>query len=135
MRSPPWNDTENGALVALYFVMLDNAQAGKPYNKAAMIRCAQENPEHPSQGSFAGNLSERSRGSIEAKLMNASAAHRDLVASSVDNPELHTMDGHGYRCLSNYQADLKTAMQSELDGREARFEDAEVRRAEQRAGA
>ena len=115
-RNPPWSDSENHALVALYFVMLDNAVAGKPYNKAAMIRSAQQNPEHASQGSFAGNLSERSRGSIEAKLMNASAAHHDL------NPEAETMHGHGYRALSNYQATLSEAMLFALQNRVLRTE-------------
>ena len=110
-RNPPWSDRENHALVALYFVMLDNAVAGKPYNKAAMIRSAQQNPEHASDGSFAGNLSERSRGSIESKLMNASACHMDLERGDV------TMHGYGYRALSNYQATLKQAMDKMLTRR------------------
>ena len=109
-RNPPWSDSENHALVALYFVMLDNAVAGKPYNKAAMIRSAQQNPEHASQGSFAGNLSERSRGSIESKLMNASAAHRDVYEAAAVYPAPVTMDGYGYRMLCNYQAALRDAM-------------------------
>lgn len=101
MRKPSWNDTENAAVIALYFVMQGHAAKGQPYNKAAMIRCAQENPEHPSQGSFAGNLAERSRGSIEAKLMNVTAVLHDLGRDDV------SMTEHGYRPLSNYQSDLK----------------------------
>ena len=82
-------------------VMQGHAAKGQPYNTAAMIRCAQENPEHPSQGSFAGNLAERSRGSIEAKLVNVTAVLHDLGRDDV------SMTEHGYRPLSNYQSDLK----------------------------
>ena len=119
-RNPPWSDSENHALVALYFVMLDNAVAGKPYNKAAMIRSAQgradqwQNASHDSDGNAI--LRNRSRGSIESKLMNASAAHHDL------NPEAETMHGHGYRALSNYQATLSEAMLFALQNRVLRTE-------------
>ena len=44
--------------------------------------------------------------------MNASAAHRDL------RPGAETMDGYGYRCLPNYQATLKVAMNTGLAGEE-----------------
>ena len=107
MRSPPWNDAENGALVALYFVMLERAIAGDAYNKAAMIRNEIDQPDAPNR-LMTYPLADRSRGSVEAKLMNASAAHRDLV------PGATTMDGYGYRCLSNYQAALKDAMAAAL---------------------
>jgi hypothetical protein len=100
--SKPWTDTENGALVALYFVMLALAESGKPYSKAAMIRAAQTG--HGGSESYAGKLIDRSKGSIEFKLMNASAAHLDCL------PDATTMHGFGYRELSNYQAALKEAM-------------------------
>ena len=116
-RNPPWSDSENSALVALYFAMLDMALAGKTYNKAGMVRAAQ-NGMGPRQLEtmhahelFLGKLNNRSRGSIEAKLMNASAAHHDL------NPEAETMHGHGYRALSNYQAALSHAMLHALQNR------------------
>ncbi len=97
----PWQDHENAALVTLYFAMLDHAIAGEKYNKAAMIRGTQR---------ASSALCKRSRGSIEAKLMNASAAHRDLGGTP-------TMDGYGYRALSNYQKTLKDAMRTKLERR------------------
>jgi len=100
----PWTDDENAAVIRLYFDMLSLATAGASYNKAGMIRSYQFTDE----GRHAEALSNRSRGSIEAKLMNCSAAHRDL------QPRAETMDGHGYRALSNYQGALRTAMHSEL---------------------
>lgn len=108
-RQPPWNEAENAALVALYFSMLDKAVKGNAYNKAAMVRYQQIGAN-----GVAGPLFSRSKGSIEAKLMNASAAHRDLGGAV-------TMDGYGYRCLSNYQASLKDAVFHELRARDNRF--------------
>ncbi len=115
----PWTDAENAALIALYFTMLDHATAGEAYNKAAMIRAAQGEQTSNQRGGAFTPLSNRSRGSIEAKLMNASAAHRDLGGTP-------TMDGYGYRALSNYQKTLKDAMAAALaneaaDGRAARL--------------
>lgn len=103
-RSKPWSDIENTAVVALYFDMLESAMAGEKYVKAAMIRKAQ----YP-EAEFRGPLWNRSRQSIEFKLMNCSAAHADLY------PGDETMDGHGYRAMPNYQADLKKAVQIKLN--------------------
>jgi hypothetical protein len=103
----PWTDQENAALVALYFAMLDKAITGQSYNKAAMIRAARG----IHSGVSFGPLCSRSRGSIEAKLMNASAAHRDISGAVI------TMNDHGYRCLSNYQKSLKVAMQTVINAR------------------
>jgi hypothetical protein len=92
--------------------MLDKAVDGAAYNKAAMIRNAQDiywmNQNQPDAPTA---LDARSRGSIEAKLMNASAAHRDI------DPDATTMDCYGYRALSNYQAALKQAMTEEIAAR------------------
>jgi hypothetical protein len=108
----PWTPGENRALVAMYFTMLDAATIGAAYSKAGMIRQAQGTQPATDFGrQFAGELAHRSRGSIEAKLMNATAAHRDLYPGDV------TMDGYGYRALANYQASLKEAMQDELNRR------------------
>jgi hypothetical protein len=114
MRSPPWNDIENAAIIRLYFDMLGFAVAGHQYNKAGMIRSYQFTDE----GKHPEALSNRSRGSIEAKLMNTSAAHRDLL------PDATTMDGYGYRCLSNYQGALKVAMTDALYNRAEQAEQA-----------
>jgi len=110
-RAPAWTPAENAAVIALYFAMLDKAVAGQPYTKAAMIRVAKEGiSEQDMAGPFdystpyAGLLGVRTKGSIEAKLMNCTAVHRELA------PNATTMDGYGYRALSNYQAALKQAM-------------------------
>jgi hypothetical protein len=105
----PWTPAENAALVRLYFAMLsaqrNQDQHGMTYNKAGMIRHFRgEALGAWLDGDDHGALANRTRGSIEAKLMNASACHRDLMPSS------ETMDDHGYRALSNYQAALKEAM-------------------------
>jgi hypothetical protein len=84
-----WTRDENVALVGLYSAMLNEVLAGRKYNKAAMIRVAQ-----------AGSLSDRSRGSIEAKLMNLTAVYRDLG-------QAYTMEHHGYKALSGYQKGLR----------------------------
>ena len=112
-RRPAWTDRENAALARLYCDMLGLATAGHAYNKAGMVRSYQGTDDAPEA------LHARSRGSIEAKLMNATACHAKL------QPEAVTMDGHGYRALVNYQAALLTAMRTELPAHAAR----EARRA------
>lgn len=121
MKSPPWTPEENQAICALYFSMLDKATTGQNYNKAAMIRVAKEGiGEQDMAGPFdcstpyVGLLGVRTKGSIEAKLMNCTAAHRDLHGTP-------TMDGYGYRALSNYQATLKDAMLEALRRRDNDF--------------
>lgn len=129
MRNPAWIDTENAAAVALYFAMLDCAIAGKAYNKAAMIREATGRDKFGIIINNDAALIDRSRGSIEAKLMNISAAHRDYAPGST------TMDGFGYRCLSNYQSALKDALVSHIVMMELDSEIALAQANEQRAGA
>ncbi len=108
--SKPWTAAENEAVIDLYFGMLGRAKSGVAYSKAAMIRAAQGQAEIPTTGytiTF-GPLASRSKGSIEFKLMNCSAAHLDI------DPGATTMHGFGYRELSNYQADLKAIMRKQL---------------------
>ena len=114
----PWADEENAGCISLYFEMLDAATLGAEYNKAAMIRATQGKVfTDPDAVSLApAPLKVRSRGSIEAKLMNCSAAHRDVSAES--GGQAVTMDGYGYRALSNYQGKLKAAMAEGLKRRE-----------------
>ena len=119
MKNKAWTPEENRAVCALYFTMLDKAVPGEKYNKAALIRVAQDGigPRDLSETCnyatpFVGLLNARSRGSIEAKLMNCSAAHADLESGAV------TMDGYGYRALSNYQAALRDAMYKALQRRD-----------------
>lgn len=115
----PWEAAENMALASLYFDMLAAATAGESYNKAEMIRHRQRD-NGPGD---TGPLVNRSRGSIEAKLMNATACHADLMAERI-LPQAETMDGYGYRALANYQATLRGAVIVEYQRR------AEMRRAE-----
>jgi hypothetical protein len=134
-RSKPWSDIENGAIAALYFDMLDSAIAGSNYNKAAMIRYAQgsDDPKdaiHVKTDFIWDTLGDRSRQSIEFKLMNCSAAHQDLVPGAQC-----TMHEHGYRAMPNYQAGLKASMQAELMARQLDADIATSHANEQRAGA
>ena len=87
-----WTDTENVAVVALYRAMAARVESGEKYNKAAMIREAQ-----------AGALADRSRGSIESKLMNVTAIVEQFGCG-------RSMANHGYRPLPNYQASLRDAV-------------------------
>ncbi len=112
MRSKPWNEQENTAIVALYFEMLDAELDQQRYSKADHIRAVRGEPQTSVASFRNAPLADRSRGSIEFKLMNASAAHADIVTGA------ETMHGHGYRELPNYQAALKVAMEAELDARE-----------------
>ena len=123
-KKAPWTPAENLALARIYFTMLHAATNGHPYNKAQMIRTAQgisnrEDIPHDARAP----LHYRSRGSIEAKLMNASAAHRDLIAEGLlaAGP---TMATHGYKAWGNYQSTLKDAVIAEA------YRLAEMRKAE-----
>ena len=111
MRNKAWTTEENTALAALYFTMLDSAVAGLPYNKAALIRISQGGDPDGSIrtdcAAFSNKLRQRSRGSIESKLMNASACHAVIA------PNDTTMDGFGYRALNNYQSSLLDAIKEE----------------------
>lgn len=116
-RPGPWADKENADCVALYFVMLGLATTGQSYSKAHMIRTVRADTK-PNELAIAaglqcsdwGTLEDRSRASIEMKLMNCTAAHAKLQ----DGP---TMDNHGYRAMPNYQAQLETAMSEALTRR------------------
>ncbi|MGX9857362.1 DUF3883 domain-containing protein (plasmid) [Limimaricola variabilis] len=61
MNPSDWSDAENDAVVTAYFAVLSDELSGRPYNKAAQNRALQEQIG-------------RSRGSIEFKLCNVSAA-------------------------------------------------------------
>lgn len=111
-KRTPWEPAENLALARLYFTMLHAAAHGHPYNKAAMIRDVSQYRQNEQYYGIRKPLADRSRGSIEAKLMNASAAHRDLMREGLIRDGL-TMDGFGYRALPNYQRSLKDAVLAE----------------------
>ena len=83
MDSVDWSDTENDAVVASYFGMLSDELSGRRYNKASQNRALQEQTG-------------RSRGSIEFKLCNVSAACVGLGLPIIK----------GYRPRSNFQMSL-----------------------------
>lgn len=108
-RSAPWTEYENAAVVVLYFEMLDAEMAEQRYSKADHIRAFRGEAQTSHYALDHAPLATRSRGSIEFKLMNCSAAHADIVKGA------ETMHDHGYRALPNYQADLKTAMRESIE--------------------
>lgn len=113
-RPGPWTDTENAGCCALFFRMQHKAAAGQAYNKAEMIREERGEECRANPGGHLGKpLSQRSRPSIEMKLMNLSA-----VMESLGRPEL-SMSEHGYRAMPNYQANLKTMAVAVLAVRDA----------------
>ena len=89
-RPAPWSDIEIDACIGAYLLMRAAAELGNAYNKAAIIRELQTDV-----------LAGRSRGSIEAKFMNVSAA-----LAAIGREDL-SMSEHGYRPLANMQKALK----------------------------
>jgi len=107
----PWGLDEIDAGISLYLLMLACAANRRPYNKAAMIRHVQNNHAGPiDSGLNTAPLKERSRGSIEAKLMNVTAA-----VESLGRPDL-SMSEHGYRPFPNMQKALKERVAERIDG-------------------
>ena len=113
--STAWTDRENAAICALYFAMLDATLSNVRFNKRGVIRFMQGDGGDylPALVDMRGTLHARSRGSIEAKLMNCTAAHESLEAGA------HSMAEHGYRPLTRYQSALRIAMRDALAERVA----------------
>ena len=88
-RNPAWSDAENAALAAAYVEMARKSAEGISFNKSAIRRAL-----------MANELAARSNGSIEAKLMNFSAAAQDLGLPVVP----------GYKPAPNYQASIRVAL-------------------------
>lgn len=87
MNSGDWSDEENDAVVAAYFSMLSDELSGRPYNKAARNRLLQEQID-------------RSRGSVEFKLANISAAFQGFGLPIIA----------GYKPRFNFQMSLAEAV-------------------------
>jgi hypothetical protein len=102
--SGAWTHTEQQEVIELYDQMHRFATGGVEYNKAAMIRHARGESELPDGTKFAG-LKDRSKGSIEMKLMNITAA-----CEALDRPDL-SMAEFGYRPMVNMQKSLKDAVE------------------------
>lgn len=117
----PWTPDEQAAAVQAYNGMLEADNAGRPASKAAVIRWLRgdtqknrhsKNPDvtHAElAGIFwqRGTLAARSRGSVEAKFMNISAARADLERDTGEPwPILK-----GYKAAGNYQRSLVELIQ------------------------
>ena len=89
-----WTGEENEAIVAEYLDMLEQELAGQHFVKKRHNERVQ-------------SLTGRSRGSVEFKFQNASAALRDMHAPWVE----------GYKPARNYQASLSDAIEQALANR------------------
>ncbi len=95
-RNPPWDASENTAVIDAYFWMLDEQRAFRDVNKRAKYREL-----------MAGPLHRRSRQSIEHKMQNISAV---LQKHRIDWVE-------GLMPLANYQYDLGVTVEEVLAAR------------------
>ncbi|CAN1569056.1 hypothetical protein MCEMIH15_03082 [Caulobacteraceae bacterium] len=93
MASIDWSDEENDLIVAGYFDMLRLEIAGESFIKAERNRLLQK------------HLTKRSRGSIEFKHQNISAAMLGLNQPWIE----------GYKPMSNFQFTLVEALVRQLD--------------------
>jgi len=112
-----WSEQEQRALVAAYNAMMRASSTGKPFNKAAINRYLRNDSNNTKQElanhlqasqiglatvsppvSYCGALRDRSRGSVELKLMNISGARAHLGLPILP----------GYKAAPNYQKSLET---------------------------
>ena len=91
-KGTPWNIEEIEATVRAYFDMLEREVRGEPYRKSDAIAL------------LAPVLPDRSRGAIELKFQNVSAVLDEEGSNWID----------GYKPMSHYQQDLRTAVLSYL---------------------
>ncbi len=89
-----WTDEEQSAVVAEYFAMLEQELVKQPYKKTEHNRRAQA-------------ATSRSKGSVEFKFANVSAALRDMHVPYID----------GYKPRANYQSSLSHVVEKFLMGR------------------
>lgn len=116
-RPAPWTPEENRAVCIVYHAMqqIQDMAPGAKF-KAHVIRAAQGQPkpgdeDHTGDASaYAGRLSNRSKGSIEAKLMNVTA----ILEANPPLDQFSLAEG-GYRPLANAQTALKVAVMDHFD--------------------
>lgn len=89
MKGKPWNIDEQRAVCFAWSIMELATEQGIKFNKSAIRREL-----------IAGPLANRSNGSIEAKLMNVSAAAVDIGLRPLK----------GYKPAPNYQASLRDVL-------------------------
>ena len=122
-KSKPWTEAEQRACIKAYHAMLYR-ECTHSVNKAAVNRwlrgeskdsdhhviaeAFKENPYWPVSAN--GALAKRSRGSLEMKMMNISAARAELGLPQIN----------GYKPLGNIQTSLKLMVADEagLNGRD-----------------
>lgn len=105
-----WTADEIDAVISLYFAMRVLVEYGEKFNKRQLIREQQSHYDSEIGCTVAGPLADRSRGSVEMKLMNVTAC-----IESLDAPEF-SMAEHGYRPLYSYQAALRIAVEKHIIG-------------------
>ena len=87
-KGAPWNTGEIEATVRAYFAMLEKELRGEPYRKTDAI------------ASLAPLLPGRTHAAIEMKFQNISAVLDEEGSAWID----------GYKPMSHYQQDLRTAL-------------------------
>jgi hypothetical protein len=121
----PWTAEERAAVIGLYLEMRADADytertGTKSHTKAGRIREAMQATTQPAgfkATPYTAELRNRSKGSIEAKLMNITAALEiiaaDRIHSDADRAVAHrlSMKTRGYKPLANMQADLFSDVQ------------------------
>jgi len=106
-----WTEAEQAAAITAYNLMLAADNSGTKYNKAAFNRALRSEDTAKDLLSIGaagwphdfalGALAARSRGAVEAKMMNISAAREKLGLPILK----------GYKAAGNYQRSLETAIQ------------------------
>lgn len=102
MAAKDWNQSEIDSCIGMYIAMRVLVEREVPFVKAQLLReiIGAATPAQP-KGNPGAPLYSRSKGSVEMKLMNITAALESLGRDDLSMAE------HGYRPLKNIQASLK----------------------------
>jgi hypothetical protein len=111
MATPAWNQSEIDNCIGLYLLMRVLVERDVPFVKAQLLReiIGAPTPANP-EGNPDATLHGRSKGSVEMKLMNITAA-----LESIGRDDL-SMAEHGYRPMKNMQAALKVRVAELVEG-------------------
>ena len=110
-KAGAWTDAENAAVIALYVTIQREVITNGRGTKAGVIREIRGEPKATDPRiipvEIRGELAMRSRGSVEAKMMNLSH-----VLAQSDDPKAGrlTLAANGYKALSGCQAALFDAV-------------------------
>ena len=123
----PWTGAEIAAAISLYQTIRSHVvDHASPMTKAELIRYwrGEQGPlTLLGMSAHHGSLKARSRGSVEAKLMNISACIESMIARRDDGhydyaAEL-SLAKHGYKAFGNVQAALADAVREYVIGQRA----------------